>query len=79
MGAKVSTIRLQVGERIETFGAEHAERLLRMPNNGGWKIADDEKVELTENGFRPIKHKKGDSSAEQKGCDTEGGSAARVD
>lgn len=57
MGIKVSTIRLQVGERIETFGAEHAERLLRMPNNGGWKIAEDEKVELTENGFRPIKHK----------------------
>ena len=57
MGAKVSTIRLQVGERIETFEAEHAERLLRMPNNGGWKIAEDEKVELTENGFRPIKHK----------------------
>lgn len=57
MGAKVSTIRLQVGSRIETFEAEHAERLLRMPNNGGWKIADDEKVILTENGFRPIKHK----------------------
>lgn len=57
MGAKVSKIRLQVGSRIETFEAEHAERLLRMPNNGGWKIAEGENVTLTENGFRPIKHK----------------------
>lgn len=64
MGAKVTTIRLQAGGRIATFEAEHAERLLRMPNNGGWKIAEGEKVELTENGFRPIKHTKGNSAAE---------------
>lgn len=64
MGAKVSTIRLQVGERIETFEAEHAERLLRMPNNGGWHIAKGENKELTENGFRLIKHTKGDNATE---------------
>lgn len=58
MGAKVTTIRLQVGSRVEAFEAEHAERLLRMPNNGGWHIADDENKELTENGFRTIKNKK---------------------
>lgn len=57
MGARTSSVRLQVGDRIETFGLEHAERLLRMPNNGGWHIADNEKVELTENGFRPVKDK----------------------
>lgn len=57
MGARISSVRLQVGDRIETFGLEHAERLLRMPNNGGWHIADNEKVELTENGFRPVKDK----------------------
>lgn len=64
MGAKGTTIRLQVGERIETFGVEHAERLLRMPNNGGWRIADGENKELTENGFRTIKHNKGDRESE---------------
>lgn len=58
MGAKVTTIRLQAGSRIEAFDAEHAERLLRMPNNGGWHIAEDEKVELTENGFRLKEHTK---------------------
>ena len=57
MGARISSVRLQVGDRIETFGLEHAERLLKMPNNGGWHIADNEKVELTENGFRPVKDK----------------------
>ncbi len=64
MGAKVSTVRLQVGDRIEVFGVEHAERLLRMPNNGGWRIADDENKELTENGFRTIRNRKGGTSAE---------------
>ena len=59
MDAKINTIRLQVGERIETFEVEHAERILRMSNNGGWHIAD-EKVELTKNGFRPRKNKGGD-------------------
>jgi len=63
MGSKVTTIRLQVGSRIEAFEAEHAERLLRMSNNGGWHIADDEKVELTQNGFRPRKSKGGDTSS----------------
>lgn len=44
MATKVNTIRLQVGGRIESFEIEHAERILRMRNNGGWHIADDEKV-----------------------------------
>lgn len=56
MATKVNTIRLQVGGRIESFEIEHAERILRMRNNGGWRIADDEKVEFTKNGFRPKKN-----------------------
>lgn len=64
MSAKVTTIRLQAGDRVESFGVEHAERLLRMPNNGGWHIAEGENIELTENGFRPIKHSKGDRKTE---------------
>lgn len=58
MATKITEVRLQVGDRIRTFDAEHAERLLRYPDNGGWHIADDEKVELTENGFRPRKDKR---------------------
>jgi hypothetical protein len=57
MASKVTTVRLRAGEIEREFEVGHAERLLRMPNNGGWHIADDEKVELTENGFKPRKHK----------------------
>lgn len=62
--AKVTHIRLQVGERVQSFEIGHAERLLRMANNGGWRIADGEKVELTENGFKSIKDKRGNKQAE---------------
>jgi hypothetical protein len=58
MPAKRTVVRLQVGDRIQEFETEHAERLLRLPDNGGWHIADDEKVELTENGFRPKKDRR---------------------
>ena len=64
MTTKVTTVRLQAGSRIESFEAEHAERLLRMSNNGGWHIAEDEQVELTDNGFRPRKNKRGDTATE---------------
>ena len=60
MATMVNTILVQVGERIEAVEVEHAERIRRMSNNGGWHIADDEKVELTKNGFRPRKDKGGD-------------------
>ena len=56
MATKVNTMRLQGGGRIESFEIEHAERIVRMRNNGGWHIADDEKVEFTKNGFRPKKN-----------------------
>lgn len=58
MAAKITSVRLQVRDEVREFEVEHAERLLRLPDNGGWHIADDEKVELTENGFRPKKDRK---------------------
>ncbi len=58
MASKITSVRLQVRDEVRVFEVEHAERLLRLPNNGGWHIADDEKVELTENGFRPLKDRK---------------------
>lgn len=64
MANKGTMVRLQVGSRIQAFNAEHAERLLRMSNNGGWHIADDENLELTKNGFRPKKTKRGVTTAE---------------
>ncbi len=61
MAAKVSYVRLTAGERTEVFEMEHAENIMRLPNTR-WRVADDEKVEWTENGFRPKKNREGASS-----------------
>jgi hypothetical protein len=52
---KRTVVKLEANGRVVEFEPDHAERLLRMPNNGGWKIAKGEKLELTENGFKPTK------------------------
>lgn len=57
MGAKVTMVRLTAGERTESFEISHAERILAMENNGGWKVAKGEKLEWIDNGFRPVKDK----------------------
>ena len=31
----------EAGERRESFSVEHAERILKMPNNGGWHLPED--------------------------------------
>ncbi len=53
--ARVTKVKLQANGVVREFEPEHAERLLRMPNNGGWEIAKGEKLILTENGFKPAK------------------------
>lgn len=52
---KTTKVKLEANGMVREFTPEHAERLLRMPNNGGWKIAKGEKLTLTENGFKPAK------------------------
>lgn len=53
--AKITKVKLEANGIVQEFNVDHAERLLRMPNNGGWKIAKGEKLILTENGFKPAK------------------------
>ena len=55
MVMKITKVKLEANGMVREFTPEHAERLLRMPNNGGWKIAKGEKLILTENGFKPAK------------------------
>lgn len=38
--------------RTEALGFDHAERLLRMPNNGGWELPKDSPFEFIENALR---------------------------
>lgn len=62
MAAKVTHVRLTAGERTEVFDIEHAERILSLPNSR-WSVAKGEKVEWTEDGFRPSKNREGDSDS----------------
>jgi hypothetical protein len=40
------SITLIAGKATQEFSIEHAERLLRMPNNGGWKIPTKSKYKF---------------------------------
>ena len=54
----------------QTFEINHAERLLRMPNNGGWQLPEKTPFEFSkENGIRYKTHKKGNNGTEEKGDD----------
>ena len=57
MNAKTTMVTLQAGVIIQEFDFETAERILRIPNNGGWKVADD-KFEFVDNALRFKKDKK---------------------
>lgn len=48
------------------FEAEHAERLLKMPNNGGWQLPNNSPFEFSrEYGIRYKRNKKADKRAEE--------------
>ena len=61
-GAKTNTVLLVVPEHgiQQDFTLEHAERLLLMPNNGGWVLPKDSKFELTKNGLKYRANTEGD-------------------
>lgn len=51
MENKSKTVRLQVGDKMQSFEISHAERLLRLPNNGGWQLPTSSEFELTKDGL----------------------------
>ena len=38
---KMTHVELEVNETRQKFEINHAERILRTPNNGGWKLPED--------------------------------------
>lgn len=54
---------------IREFEVSHAERLLRMPKNGGWRLPENSKFEFSkEDGLRYKRNKKADiGTAEESG------------
>lgn len=60
-GSKKTMVLLEVPEHSlqRTFEFSHAERLLKMRNNGGWVLPQDSKFEMTENGLKYRTNTKG--------------------
>lgn len=72
MTAKVTKVVLECPTlgTTEEFEINHAERLLRMPNNGGWRLPEKTPFEFCrKNGIRYKTHKKGNTGTEEKGDD----------
>lgn len=53
---------LQCGGKTQEFEVNHAERILRMPNNGGWKLPEDSNFQLDKVNGLTTKRNKGNSS-----------------
>lgn len=72
MKAKTQMVALQ-NDRLgatEQFEINHAERLLRMPNNGGWYLPEDSAYKFDfKNGIGVRENKKGNNGAKEKGDD----------
>ena len=52
MNAKTTTVTLEAGVIVQDFEITHAERLLRMKNNGGWHLPENSKWEFKDNGLQ---------------------------
>ena len=62
----------------QTFEINHAERLLRMPNNGGWQLPEDSPYYFDlKNGIGYKQTKKGSTKPEETGNDTTGNNAPK--
>lgn len=61
MNAKTTSVTLVANGVTREFELAHAERLLRMPNNGGWHLPENSKYEFVENGLQCRRDKKENS------------------
>ena len=52
MNAKTTTVTLCANGVTREFEISHAERLLNMPDNGGWHLPENSKFEYVNNGLR---------------------------
>lgn len=61
MNAKATNVTLVANNVTRDFEISHAERLLRMPNNGGWKLPKGSKYEFVNYALRCRTDKKRNS------------------
>lgn len=69
MVAKTTKIVLEcpAWDMTQELEISHAERLLRMKNNGGWQIPTNSPYEFVDNGIRSKQDKKGNNGAKEPG------------
>lgn len=66
MQERIKKVVLEAGEVRREFEITHAERLLRMPNNGGWHFPRDSDFEITEqNGIELRRNKESNKKSEK--------------
>lgn len=66
MQERIKKVVLEAGEVRREFEITHAERLLRMPNNGGWHFPQDSDFEITEqNGIELRRNKESNKKSEK--------------
>ena len=61
MNAKTTTVTLVANGVTREFEFSHAERLLRMPRNGGWELPKNSNYEFVDDGLRRRGNKKKDN------------------
>ncbi len=61
MNAKTTKVTLVANGVTREFEYSHAERLLQMPNNGGWHLPENSKFEFVDYALRRRADKKEDS------------------
>lgn len=66
----IVTLENETSKTARDFEVSHAERLLKMPNNGGWQLPENSKFEFDkENGLRYKRNKKADNGATEQSGD----------
>jgi hypothetical protein len=69
MEKKTNKVFLQVGEKLQEFDIDHAERILRMPNNGGWDLPKDSKYRLDKKDGLVTRANRGNSQKSKEEAD----------
>ena len=75
MNAKTTKVRLVAGEMQGDFEFSHAERILKMKNNGGWILPADSPFEFIGNGLRYRETEKGSQRKKKVGTARQGKAA----
>lgn len=76
---KKTVVPLTNGVEVRSFSVEHAERLLRMKNGGGWSLPEGSKFEFVDNGIDIRRNTGSDKGAEKKAPNTKSNRPSKPD